>query len=160
MKIWKSAYRQCHCAFCRKPRQVYVKRHLSWTDVVFTAIAAVTICGLIWQRFEPKAALVFVAMLILGETAVQIRWRVGLACSACGFDPLLYMRRPDAARDRVRAFFDRRSEEPDFLLTAHSLIETQRRHQSREQKLRKKFPTLGKDGMLPAPKKKSISRTI
>lgn len=160
MEWWNSSYRNCHCAFCRKPRRVYVKRHLSWTDVVLTAIGAVTVCALVWQRLEPRAALIFVAMLMLGETAVQIRWRVGLACSGCGFDPLLYMRRPDAARERVRAFFDRRRDEPDFLLTAHSLIETQRRHQSREQKLRKKFPTLNVSGELVAPKKKSISRTI
>src|SRR5689334_20114021 len=95
-----STYRSCLCAFCRKPRQVYMKRHLNWTDVGSLLVVSLTLSGLVWHRLEPRAILVFVTLIVLTETIVQFRWRMGLACSSCGFDPLLYARRPEAARAR------------------------------------------------------------
>jgi hypothetical protein len=146
--LLKSSYRDCHCAFCHKPRKVFVKRHMTWTDVVIFAVMAMTLSGLVWQRLDPRAIFLFVGLLVIGESVIQVRWRLGLACSGCGFDPLLYARRPDAARARVRRFYERRSQQPDFLLTAHSLIETQRRYQKRDHALRKRHPQLDQQGAL------------
>ena len=134
-----------------------MKRHLNWTDVGSLLVVSLTLSGLIWHRLEPRAVLVFVALIVLTETIVQFRWRMGLAWSSCGFDPLLYSRRPEAARERVRRFYDRRSQQPDFLLTAHALIETQKRYQKRDQALRKKHPQLDQQGALATRDRKNLS---
>lgn len=129
MPIFRPTYRRCYCAFCKRPRKVYVKRHLSWTDVLAMAFLGVVITALVWRELDPKGVMLFVSLLMIAEFLVQIRWRMGLACATCGFDPLLYARNPDRASAKVREFYQRRSIESDFLLTAQNLIETQKRIQ-------------------------------
>jgi hypothetical protein len=132
VNMFTSSYRRCYCAFCKRPRRVFVKRHLAWTDVLGVALLAAVATGLIWRQLEPRGVMIFVSLLVVAEFLVQIRWRVGLACATCGFDPLIYSRNPDRAAEKVRDFYRRRSEQPDFLLTAQNLIETQKRIQKVE----------------------------
>lgn len=124
------------------------------------ALLGTIVTALVWRELNPKGILLFVSLLMVAEFVVQIRWRMGLACGACGFDPLLYSRNPDQAAQKVRDFYQRRSEQPDFLLTAQNLIETQKRIQSavrvREPLSQKPLPVPARTSQAP----KSISRTV
>jgi len=119
----------CYCAFCRSPRRVYRKKHLGWTNVALSLILAAFLSVTIWQRLEPKALILFISGMICAEIFLQLRWRLTLPCRHCGFDPLLYLRSPKAASRKVRDHYEWRRQQPDFYLTAKSLIETQKRMQ-------------------------------
>ena len=157
--LFVGSHRRCYCAFCKRPRQVFVKRHLSWTDVVSVALLGSVVTTLLWREMNPKGIMLFVSLLIVAEFVVQLRWRVGLACATCGFDPLLYSRNPDAAAKKVREFYHRRSEQPDFLLTAQNLIETQKRIQTAQHQRERSIniSSLSPKNRSPG---KSLSRTV
>lgn len=108
---------------------MYTKRHVSWTDVGSCILLTFVGSAAIWRTISPKAILVLVAVMMLAEIIVQLRWRMSLACAHCGFDPLLYTRNPDLASKKVREIYERRRERADFLLTGQALIETQKRIQ-------------------------------
>lgn len=100
------------CAFCRSERWVYVNKHVSFFDVVGSAIAAVTLGLLIWQDFDPRSLVLFAGALLVAEIFVLFRRRFSLICDRCGFDPLVYRKNPAVAAKRVREFLDRRREDP------------------------------------------------
>jgi len=161
-------YRRCFCAFCRKPRKVYVKRHLSWTDVGSSIVLTAVSTAVIWKTVSPKGILVLIAFLILAEIIVQMRWRVSLPCPQCGFDPLLYKRSPELASKQVRRFYEQRRERADFLLTGQALIETQKRiHEAQRERSPKDVrlswsapPANVVPASGPRPSGKGLSRTV
>lgn len=51
----------------------------------------------------------------LAEVITQIRRRLSLVCRKCGFDPLLYLKSPKLASERVRAVFESRLKNPNIL---------------------------------------------
>lgn len=117
-----------------------MKKHLHWTDVGLIGIFSIVSTLAIWSEFDPRGVLIFAALLGLGEITLHWRWRLGISCPHCGFDLLLYKRNPEQASQRVRQFFERRSVMPDFLLTGHALIETQRRLGSAKRKISAQKP--------------------
>lgn len=121
------AYRKCFCAFCKKPRRVFVKKHLSWIDLILLILFTTTLTFIIWQQAEPKGVLIFMTFVVIAESVIQVRWRMGMTCGSCGFDPLIYIRDPQRAAQKVRDFYEERKAQPDFLLTGQKLIETQKR---------------------------------
>lgn len=137
-----------------------MKKHLSWTDVVGSFLFAGLLTLVVWRQLDPRGIIVFVSLLIVAELLTHLRWRVGLPCANCGFDPLLYGRRPQAASERVRRVFERRQGQADFLLTANGLIETQRRMQKAYQKRKKALPALELQEKTESTAGKHLSRTI
>ncbi len=127
MAWFKKSHRECYCAFCKRKRSVYTKRHVTWTDVGSAIVLTFVGSAAIFRTISPKAILVLVAVIMVAEMIVQLRWRMSLPCAHCGFDPLLYNRNPELAAKQVRVVYDRRKERADFLLTGQSLIETQKR---------------------------------
>lgn len=122
--------KDCFCAFCKRPRSVSLKKHLSWPDVLALGVLSLILTVVFWREANPKGILIFIMGAILTEMAINLRWRMGLVCAACGFDPLLYVKSPELASKKVRAYYDRKRSKPDFLLTSQSLIETQKRIQT------------------------------
>jgi hypothetical protein len=106
----------CYCAFCKTPRNIYRKKNIGVMNVLASAMAAVVIMFAIWQEYDPRALIAFVVCLAISEIFVQIRWRLSVVCRACGFDPIMYVKDPQAAAEKVKVQLDRRKEDPKYLL--------------------------------------------
>lgn len=106
----------CYCAFCKSPRRIYRKRNINLVNVVASAMTATVIMFAIWQTFDPRAIIAFVVCLAISEVFIKIRWRLSVVCRACGFDPVLYTKDPQAAAGKVRDQLDVRKQDPKYLL--------------------------------------------
>ncbi len=104
--------RKCFCAFCRSERVVYRKRHVSAFDVALSAVASLLMSFIIWQDFDPRLIMFFVVSIIAAEVFVLVRRRFSIACPHCGFDPILYKKKPELAAQRVKAHYGERMEDP------------------------------------------------
>jgi hypothetical protein len=54
--------------------------------------------------------------MLAGEAFAQAKWRVSMICTNCGFDPVIYVRSPEQAGLKIKAFLDRRADSPQHLL--------------------------------------------
>ena len=69
-----------------------------------------------YKSFDPRG-LIFVGILLLtGEIFSQIKWRASMLCKNCGFDPVLYVRSPEEAGLKIKAFLQKRPDSVDHLL--------------------------------------------
>lgn len=107
----KTAIR-CYCAFCRSERTVYRKKHLSLVDGVLAIVASISLMLVIWQDFDPRVFVFIGLSLCITEMFIGFRWRLSIACTRCGFDPVLYKRNPDKAAAQVRHHMERSKEDP------------------------------------------------
>lgn len=85
-------------------------------NILASLMASVVLMFAIWQEYDPRAIVVFVVCLAISEVFVQIRWRLAVVCRTCGFDPILYVKDPEAASQKVKFQLDRRKEDPKYLL--------------------------------------------
>ena len=46
------------------------------------------------------------------EIFILVRWRLSIPCPHCGFDPVVYKKKPEVAAAQVKAFLDQRREDP------------------------------------------------
>ena len=99
---------QCYCAFCKHQRRIYTKRHITPINMLLSLLAAFAIMMFLWQEFDPRVLIVFAFCLMVAEMFITIRWRVTLPCPHCGFDPVLYMRNPKKACEKVNTTIDLR----------------------------------------------------
>lgn len=118
---------RCYCAFCKSERQIYVKKHISLTNVVECLLLAVSIAYVYFGEPDPRLVVLFGIFILAGETFVYLRWRNAVICKLCGFDPILYKRSPELAAGKVREFFESRMNKPEFLLSRTPLHELRRR---------------------------------
>lgn len=82
--------KKVYCAFCRLQRNVYAKKHVSWTNVLWSLLASLLLMAAVWANFEPKFLVFFAIFVAIAEVFVHIRWRMAMPCPHCGFDPVLY----------------------------------------------------------------------
>lgn len=85
-------------------------------NVLASAVAAGVIMSALWQGFDARVIVIFIVCLSLSEVFIRIRWRLSLACAQCGFDPILYVRQPVQAADKVKKHLEKRKEDPKYLL--------------------------------------------
>ncbi|MEQ1721854.1 MAG: hypothetical protein ABL930_01670 [Pseudobdellovibrio sp.] len=55
-------------------------------------------------------------LMLVGEAFAQAKWRGSMICSNCGFDPVVYVRSPEQAGLKIKAFLDKRADSPEYLL--------------------------------------------
>ncbi|MBX2993501.1 MAG: hypothetical protein KF681_01715 [Bdellovibrionaceae bacterium] len=127
------------CAFCRVPRQVYKKKRIGAADVFAAFLGAAVLTALIFQEFDARGIFFFVGLLFISETFIQLRWRTGVVCPHCGFDPVLYVKEPEKAAAKVRAHLDKRADDPARFLGPAMHIPSRRP----EKKTEKKAPGKG-----------------
>ncbi len=106
------ALNKCFCAFCKSERIVYRNKHVSILDASMALFASQMLSFLIWQDFDPRSFILFAASVCIAEVFVLIRWRVSIACPHCGFDPVLYRRKPQDAAVRVNTHLAARRNDP------------------------------------------------
>jgi hypothetical protein len=70
----------------------------------------------IWQQWDLRGLVVLAVFLCVGEIFHQVRWRQSMICANCGFDPILYLRSPEKAGEKIKSFLEFRSERPEYLL--------------------------------------------
>lgn len=135
----KRTIQKCFCAFCKNPRRVYRKKHIDWTNVLMSFVSSAFLVMALWQGFQPEIILFFVVLVAASEIMVQVRWRMSLPCPHCGFDPLLYTKKPEEAARRVVSFMEKQRETPLYWLKGDPL-----RQLPRKKKELKHTPQLSK----------------
>lgn len=115
MAIFKSK-NNCYCAFCRTPRRIYSRRNIGVVNIFYAALASALVMYCVWRDFDPRMLVIFAVFLAFAETFIQIRWRLSVYCKQCGFDPVLYVKDPEKAAEKVTAHLQQRREDPKYLL--------------------------------------------
>lgn len=120
-EIWQtvvmlSQRKSCYCAFCKVERKVYRHKHLAIVDVIGLVILGITITFAVYKTLEPRGLFFIAVLLLVGEAFAQTKWRTSMVCRNCGFDPVVYVRNPEQAGLKIRAFLDTRAESPAHLL--------------------------------------------
>jgi hypothetical protein len=116
MSVIFSSRKACYCAFCRSERKVYQKKNIGLSDVLGSALSATLAMFALFQEFDPRVLLIFVAFLAMAEVFVQVRWRLTIVCKYCGFDPVLYLKDTALAVEKVKIRLDQRKKDPATLL--------------------------------------------
>ncbi|AFY01249.1 hypothetical protein [Bdellovibrio bacteriovorus] len=106
----------CYCAFCKSPRRIYRRKNISLMNILGSALASVVIMFALWQQYDPRVMVAFVVCLAISEVFVKIRWRLSVVCRVCGFDPVLYLKAPEQAANKVKEQLDIRRQDPKYLL--------------------------------------------
>lgn len=106
----------CYCAFCKSPRRIYRKKNISLVNLVASGLVAAVLMFALWQQYDPRVVIVFVICVAIAEVFVKIRWRLSVVCRQCGFDPVLYLKKPELAAQKVKEQLDARKQDPKYLL--------------------------------------------
>lgn len=109
--VWVS----CYCAFCKSTRRVYTKKHVGVHDTLYAFALGVLMSLFFWQEIDFKLIPFSVTVLGVMEMFIQIRWRLSLPCQKCGFDPMIYIKSPQLAAEKVRIKFEKRLEDSTIL---------------------------------------------
>lgn len=112
----KNISQKIFCAFCRLERNVFIKKGISWTNVLLSFLGASLAMFLIWRSLDPRVVVFFVFFVAIAEVFVRTRWRMGLPCPHCGFDPLLYKTNRAEAVKRVKVKLDELRHSGQYLL--------------------------------------------
>lgn len=113
--IWRR-HENCFCAFCRTPRRIARKKHINFANVLAAVPVAILLMWAFWRDADPRVMVVYVVLLAFAETFVQMRWRLSVACTSCGFDPVVYLKDPALAVSKVKRRLDQRKQDPAMLL--------------------------------------------
>ncbi len=116
IKLFQKTKVHCYCAFCKNPRTVYKKRHLSLGNYVQALSLAVFASYMFWQSLDAKGILIFVIALVFIESFILMRHRLDVACPHCGFDALLYLKNQAAACEKVKIHLATRQSDPNVWL--------------------------------------------
>ena len=111
-----SLRKSCFCAFCKVERKVYAKKHLGVFDMLSLIGLGIVITYAMFRNLDPRGLFVVGLLLVVSEAFSQLKWRTSMVCRNCGFDPVIYVRSPDQAGLKIKAFLEKRSESPEFLL--------------------------------------------
>lgn len=119
--LWQNIYmlaqrQKCFCAFCKTPKKVYKRKSLNLVEVVSLTMFALLMTSVLWEHLDPRGLLILISMLTIAEFFVRLRWRHSTICNNCGFDPVIYVKNPELAAQKVKYFLDDRKDNPDFLL--------------------------------------------
>src|SRR5690606_6036752 len=109
----RNKYRKtCYCAFCRSERSLNLQKHVGLYEVGLSVLGATLLSFLFFQALDPRV-LVFAGVgLSLLEFFVQIKFRLGMSCPHCGFDPLLYIKSKEKACEQVQKHLEQRKNDP------------------------------------------------
>ena len=122
-----SRRKSCYCAFCKVPRKVYSSKHLSTIEVIAFVLLGIVMTYAIFKSLDPSGLFLVGTILLVSETFSQMKWRSAMICRNCGFDPVVYVRNPEQAGLKIKAFMERRSESPSHLLRAPVQMHAQKK---------------------------------
>ena len=123
---------ECYCAFCRSKRRVYAKKGITLVNILAAVVTSTILMLATWQTMDLRVIPIFAIVLGLAEIFIQIRWRLGVVCPHCGFDPVLYIRSHQKAETKVKNHLEQRKKTPAILLSRHVILNLPRRKVSNE----------------------------
>jgi len=110
--------KSCYCAFCKVERKVYTSKHLRLIDILGLVMLGITFTYVIFRSLDPRGLFIVATLMVVSEIFMQTKWRTSMICRNCGFDPVVYVRSPEQAGLKIKAFLDRRAEAPEHILRA------------------------------------------
>jgi len=161
MTGWMRSKNDCYCAFCKTKRHIYPKKHASTINLISVMAFAFCLSTGLWTWWDPRAIVIFAVALVFTEVFTYLRWRFSVVCRFCGFDPVLYRKDPHLASARVRKFYEKRTQDPDFMLSRSPLVELYRQSQKlkrRNEAIRAQQDKTSSGGGLTAPARASGSQ--
>ena len=132
-----------YCAFCKAERKYLNKKHLSFLDILMTLFGSMVFGSLLWRPFDPRTLVLFSLFIGAGEVFVYLRWRVGVVCRYCGFDPVLYKTSPSRARDKVKEFYETQMNNPKFMFSRSPLLDIRRARLEQERIFAREWMLIG-----------------
>lgn len=85
-------------------------------NLIASALASIVVMFALWQEYDPRVIVVWVIGLAISEVFIKIRWRLSVVCRQCGFDPVLYLKQPEVAAQKVKEQLELRRQDPKYLL--------------------------------------------
>ena len=89
---------------------------MSLIDVFSLVLFGILLTYVVYKTLDPRGLFFIGILLVIGEAFAQMKWRTSMVCRNCGFDPVIYVRSPEQAGLKIRAFLDKRPESPAHLL--------------------------------------------
>lgn len=86
-------------------------------NLLGSALAAMVFMYILWHEFDPRVMIIFVICAAVSEVFVKLRWRLSVVCRVCGFDPVLYLKKPELAAEKVKFQLEARKQDPKYLLS-------------------------------------------
>ena len=129
MTGWMKSKNDCYCAFCKTKRHIYPKKHATAINLFSVMAFAFCLSTGLWTWYDPRSIVIFAVSLMFTEIFIYLRWRFSVICNHCGFDPVIYRKSPEEASERVRKFYERRTQDPDFILSNGPLVDLYRKSQ-------------------------------
>lgn len=111
-----SQRKSCYCAFCKVERKVYAYKHLGLLDIFGLVLLGITCTFAVFKSLDVRGLGFIGVLLLIGEIFAQTKWRTSMVCRNCGFDPVVYIRSPEQAGLKIKAFLETRAESPAHLL--------------------------------------------
>lgn len=99
------------CPNCRTPRRAPGKPRLQARHFAQIAMTSIILMLATWNWFEWKGVISFLPLWMGFEIVFRTRCRAVLLCSACGFDPYLYLSDLPRARAEIEAHWRRKFDE-------------------------------------------------
>jgi hypothetical protein len=123
--------KSCYCAFCKTPRKVYTDKHLTYFEVLSLVLLCIIFTYAFYQSLDVRGLYFVGIILLIGEAFSQLKWRASMICRNCGFDPVVYVRNPEQAGLKIKAFLEKRNDSPEHLLRSPVIL-PKRKHQKGE----------------------------
>jgi hypothetical protein len=119
----KNSVKNFYCAFCRSPRKINMQRHVQLFEITLSLVGSLLLMLLFFQSFNSKVFVIFGILLSIFEFFVQIKYRLQMACSRCGFDPLLYLKSKEKACEMVKIHLEGRKNDPAVYMSAKPALD-------------------------------------
>lgn len=98
-----NAYRY-YCAYCNTKRTIGLSPSPWKARYLFrVAVTSALFMLATWPLFDWKGIVAFVPFWIAFETVYRLKFRQAVVCHLCGFDPILYLKDRNQAKELVRA---------------------------------------------------------
>lgn len=114
--MFKKTSEDRHCAFCKLPHRVYLKKEVSAFDAVLILGVTGLMAYAIWGGPDLRSMLIFMGLSFVTQVFLRIRYRESVKCPHCGFDPILYNHDNEAAAQKVKSFMETRQDNPQYML--------------------------------------------
>lgn len=108
---------KCYCAFCKHERYIFRKKHINGVNFLICSILSLGLSFTIWQDVHLISSVFLILCLSLTEIFIQVRWRLFISCSFCGFDPVLYKKDPESVAQKVKLILETKRDKPETLLS-------------------------------------------
>ena len=104
--------KKCFCAFCGSKRKIQMRKHISFLQILLSALLCTGLSVVVTGSVVPQILVVFAFLVGCIEVFSVLRWRFSVVCYQCGFDPVLYISNPKLAADRVKNHLQVYDEQP------------------------------------------------